>query len=251
MTISITGGQWYEMQNILAQSPADVFLSWQCRQYIAKDRWRKNPKNLEVHKDTSPGVMPGTVAHNSTEVATDTFGSARRSQRLLNPLSALDPVYSCANELQVLSVGPRTEMELFHLMAIGFRPENIKALDLISSSPMIDTGDMHAMPYPDRTFDVVISSWVLNYSSTPQVAVDEMLRVCKTNALLAIGVTYAPNRGTGTAITDPGATKIIGSMQRMAQDLADMLKDHIAETHFTASQAVDKQGPVMLIVRVK
>ena len=189
--------------------------------------------------------MAGTVAHNSTETQNTVFGSARRSNRLLGPLSGLDPVYSCANDLKVLSIGPRTVMELFHLMALGFRPENIKALDLISSDPMIDTGDMHAMPYDAGTFDVVISSWVLNYSSTPQVAVDEMVRVCKTNALLAIGVTYAPTA------QQPDAT-IMGSMQRSAQDLANLVGDNLAETHFLASAPdVDKKGPVMLICRVK
>ena len=243
MSITISGAQWYEMQNILSRSPADVFLSWQCRQFIARDRWRKTPQNLKIHHSASTGVMPGTVRHNSTEVMTDTFGSARRSQRLLNPLSALDPVFAGAHDLHVLSIGPRTCMELFHLMALGFRPENIKALDLISSDPMIETGDMHAMPYPDESFDVTISSWVLNYSSTPQTAVDEMVRVTKPHGLMAIGVTYAPQD------QQPDPT-IMGSMQRSAEDLIRLMGPRIEQIHFQATPPDDNvKGPVMLIAR--
>jgi len=79
--------------------------------------------------------MSGTITHNRKELEKDDFGSSRRTIRLLNPLSSLEPVYSFAAQLSVLSIGPRTEMEIFHLMGIGFSFKNIRAVDLISSSP--------------------------------------------------------------------------------------------------------------------
>lgn len=243
--ITITSAQWQQVGDILSQTPTDVFLSWSVRQHIAKTRWEASAKILDIHAVTTAGVMPGTIRHNSTETQNSVFGSARRSQRLLGPLSGLDPVYSGAAGLKVLSIGPRTEMEIFHLIGLGFKPENIKALDLISSSPMIEKGDMHAMPYDADSFDVVISSWVLNYSSEPQIAVNEMLRVVKPGGLIAIGVTYAPPDER----PDP---TIIGSMQRNCADI----RRYFHGTYFESLLMVDPpsdnhRGPVMLIARVK
>lgn len=250
--ITISADQFQRLGQILSQHPTDILLSEPCRRFLAQDRWVSSTKALNIHETQTEGVMPGTVTHNRAELDQNIFGSSRRSQRLLNPLSGLEPVYSAAGNLKVLSIGPRTEMELFHLMALGFRAENISALDLISSSPMIQAGDMHAMPYPDRSFDVVISSWVLNYSKTPQLAVDEMKRVCVPGGLIAIGLTYAPARGHGTAITDPGETNIIGSMQRSAGDLLALLGDRVSDVHYQSTPPRDDvPGPVMVIARMR
>ena len=94
-----------------------------------------------------------------------------------------------AREMSVLSIGPRTEMELLSLVAQGFDPDKIRGLDLISYSPWIDLGNMHYMPYKDNAFDVVISGWVLGYSDNPELACQEMLRVSKDEGIIAIGST--------------------------------------------------------------
>lgn len=125
--------------------------------------------------------------------------SCARSLRLIKPLSCIETLrplqeaavkggaladldYQC--EAKVLSIGPRTEGEIFCLRGYGFKPKNIRGLDLISYSPYIDVGDMHAMPYPDNTYDVIISSCVLGYSLDPQQACDEISRVAKDGALI-------------------------------------------------------------------
>jgi len=58
--------------------------------------------------------------------------------------------------------------------------KNIRGLDLISYSPWVDLGDMHAMPYEDDTWDITLVSMVLTYSENPRKVVDEVVRVTKS-----------------------------------------------------------------------
>ena len=238
----LTREQLQTMANFMVKTPRDLLLSEECRRFLALDRWKKN-RDLRVHSDTDSGVMPGTIEHNRKELEKDAFGSARRTLRLINPLTALEPVYSMAPQLKVLSIGPRTEMELFHLMGVGFSHPNIHAVDLISSSPLIDTGDMHKLPYPDRSFHVTISSWVLAYSSNPQLAIDEMLRVTAHGGLVAIGVTYDP-------ATDQVKTDITGCNYGTADELKGLIGPKLDKVHFEQDPA-GKKGGVMLIARIK
>lgn len=124
--------------------------------------------------------------------------SVRRSLVLIRPLAAAmsiappnaridEPRFRTAD---VLSIGPRTEGELLNLVAHGFEPSRIRGLDLISYSNWVDLGDMHAMPYPDNRFDVIVCGWVLAYSDNKQKAAEEIVRVARPGALVAVGVEY-------------------------------------------------------------
>lgn len=120
-------------------------------------------------------------------------GSANiRPDKLVNVLKSLDWVVSKRDELKVLSIGPRSEIEIFSLIAGGFRAENIRGLDLISYSPFVDLGDMHSMPYAEKSFDIVILGWVLAYSKDNLRAVSEVLRVLKPGGMVAVGCEYNP-----------------------------------------------------------
>jgi hypothetical protein len=251
-TFEITEEKVRAMLRIVAKNPLDLFLSEPCRRFFGAARWEEGGKHLEVFQDEGKGVMPGTVAHNRRELEEHGFGSSRRTQRLLNPLSGLSPVYENPSALKVLSIGPRTEMEIFHLLGIGFSLKNIAAVDLISSSPLIDLGDMHALPYPDRAFDVVISSWVLNYSNRPQLAMDEMVRVCADRGLIAIGLTYDPTYKGSYVDENPAPDAIVGSMQRSVEDLTRMLGKKLDRICFQQDPIADQvKGPVMMIARIK
>lgn len=240
----ITKDQMLAMLGLVQKNPRDLFLSEECRRFLALDRWKKN-RHLRIHAEdeTGDGVMPGTVEHNRKELESDGFGSVRRTMRLINPLTSLEPVYSIAAQLKVLSIGPRTEMELLHLIGVGFTMPNIFALDLISSSPLIDTGDMHKLPYADGAFDVVISSWVLGYSSNPKLAVDEMVRVTADNGLLAVGMTYDP-------ATEDTKTNITGCNYGTTEELKALIGPKLDRVHFEEDPR-GKKGGVMLVARIK
>lgn len=242
--IELTQADSEALLKLASNRPENLMLIEPCRRYLASTRFQRHRKH-DIAQDLSSGVMPGAIAHNMQETEQGLFGSSRRTTRLLGPLSALDPVYGAAHKLKVLSIGPRTEMELLHLIGIGFKEENIKALDLISSSPMIEAGDMHALPYPDQSFDVVISGWALAYSSTPGKAIAEMVRVCRKGGLLAMGATYDPEYiRTGD---DP--EHIVGTMFRDTLDY----QAHIPAPYtavFAEEPRTDSKGPVLFICRL-
>jgi hypothetical protein len=250
--ISINENQLQEMLTFLKGNVTHVFLSEPCRRYFAKARWIKSGRDLRIFDDPSSGVMPGTVAHNRREIEEVAFSSSRRTQRLIGPLSGLDPVYSVPERLKALSIGPRTEMELLHLVGIGFRTENLRAVDLIASSPLMDLGDMHNLPYQDREFDVVISGWVLTYSKTPERAVREMVRVCKNGGLIAIGVSSAPAYPAGYIAEPTDEKEIVGSMFKSASAFTAMIGSNLEAVHFQQDARSDQvTTPVMLIARIR
>ncbi len=85
-----------------------------------------------------------------------------------------------------LSVGPRFESELFGLRGLGFKWNQIKAIDTYSYSPLIDTGNMHNLQFSKSSFDLIIAGWVLAYSENPILAIEEFYRVLRPNGILIL-----------------------------------------------------------------
>jgi SAM-dependent methyltransferase len=111
-----------------------------------------------------------------------------RIDLLIKPLAVLEQLDS---DSRVLVIGPRNEHDLFTLVAHGFRKERVRGLDLISYSPLIDLGDMHATPYPDDAWDAIVAGWTLSYSSAPAKFAREMVRIARPGGVIAIGVEYS------------------------------------------------------------
>ena len=110
--------------------------------------------------------------------------AVNRSNLLLYPLAA---IRHGKNE-PMLCIGPRSEGELLNCLGLGFR--NARGMDLISYSPWVDLGDMHAMPYEDNRFAAVTIGWVLAYSNNRQQAAKEAVRVTRNGGLIAVGSEY-------------------------------------------------------------
>jgi SAM-dependent methyltransferase len=91
--------------------------------------------------------------------------------------------------LHVLSIGPRTEIELYYLwLLFGFAWHNIVGVDLVSSSPKIKLGDMSVkLPFEDNRFDVIVASHCLEKSRSPETTRDEIRRVAKPDARVLVG----------------------------------------------------------------
>ncbi len=188
MEINIKEDELQALLKHLRANPSEIFLHRLARDLVGRRRYReaKERDELKITEDQD-SLWHDALSHNLGGL--DNWGSAARTDRLVRPLAAIDRVFFNAPKLKVLSVGPRTEMELLSLVGHGFAPHNIRGLDLFSYSPWIDTGNMHAMPYPDASFDVIIAGWVLVYSSDPDQACREMLRVAKDEGIIAIGAT--------------------------------------------------------------
>lgn len=134
--------------------------------------------------DSGDGVAANTVDHNLKGLRDL---AVARSLYLLRPVSVLDDVPTDAD---VLLIGPRTEGEILALLAHGFDLRRTRAVDLISYSPWVDLGDMHALPYERHSFDVVVAGWVLAYSEQKSRAAAEIVRVARPGATVAVGVEW-------------------------------------------------------------
>lgn len=176
---------------------ADLLSVIPIRHLITQRRWAaflQSGAEMQVHGSVEPGIFKETVAHNIQGIknSVPALASLMRSELVLRPVMCLDHIYSYRDlsvfpHVSVLLVGPRTEFEIMTALAYGILPANLHAVDLITYSPWIAPGDMHALPYPDNSFDVVILGWVLNYSNTPLKVASEIARVCKPGAVVSIG----------------------------------------------------------------
>lgn len=125
-----------------------------------------------------------TVKHNKGRMTSFSELAVTRSNLLVYPLSAI----RMDKAAPVLCIGPRTEGELLNLLGMRFR--NIRGLDLISYSPWVDLGDMHAMPYADNSYATLIMGWILAYSDNRKKAAAEAIRVTRNGGIIAVGVEW-------------------------------------------------------------
>lgn len=143
-------------------------------------------RRLTALPESEVGVTDRTVSHNLLGLRDR---AVVRSSKLVRPLSVIETL---GPDSRILSIGPRTEGELLNLVGHGFRPDNIRGVDLISYSPWVDLGNMHDLPYPDHAFDATVMSFVLSYSDRRERAAAEMVRVTRPEGLIAVGVEWNP-----------------------------------------------------------
>ena len=184
-----------------------------------------------------------------------------RINLLIKPLVAIEKINA---QSRVLIIGPRNENDLFLLNSDGVKMKNITGLDLISYSARIKIGDLHNMEFEDNTFDAVIFGWTLSYSSEPQQAIDEVIRVTKHKGIIAVGVEYSD-------LTEQDSEKILGySIQEYEKlskrinssaQIIDLFGDHTNHVYFNhdaplrnshkASGFVSNVSNVAVLVEVK
>jgi hypothetical protein len=154
-----------------------------------------------------------------------------RMDLLIRPLSVLEFLKRSSN---ILIIGPRNENDLLKLMAFGFHRAGIRGLDLMSYSPLIDVGDMHATPYDSNFWDAILCGWTLSYSRSPDLFARELLRVAKNGCAIAIAVEYAALSYEeaieldGYSIADKGFERI----NSVAQILS-LFEGHVEHVYFS------------------
>lgn len=149
---------------------------------------------------------------------------------LVMPLRSLDRVAENLKDLRVLSVGPRTEAEIYTLIACGFEPSNIRGLDLFSYSDFVDAGDMHAMPYEDNSFDIVILGWVLAYSNDQKKAAAEVLRVLRPGGIVAVGYEYTAF--SADELRDKGSDVADAPKLKTTDEILDLFAPEVEDVYF-------------------
>ncbi len=183
--ISLSKEESEKIFKFLQDHPSNLLEIANVQAFISKSRIdRIEDSDIEILENCKD-VQPHVLWHNLKMLrGTEASG---RPRILINPLMTISRVSRNYKDYKVLSIGPRSEEEIFCLMACGFKPDNITGVDLLSYSDFIELGDMHELPYEDNAFDIVIAGWVLAYSSDNQKAADEILRVVKPGGYVAVG----------------------------------------------------------------
>ena len=175
----------------IQSNPADLLQIPTLRAKLAESRFKRlDPAALEIWGESSDAIRAHAIEHNLDNLRQ--MQALERPSLLIYALRSIEYIVRNVADLTVLTIGPRTESELFSLIAAGFAPDRITGLDLISYSNFVQVGDVHAMPFGDNSFDVVIMGWVLPYSADNQTAANELLRVAKPGAHIAVGCPTRP-----------------------------------------------------------
>lgn len=138
-------------------------------------------KASQLHNDASDAYL---IAHTQ-----DYFKDVWKFgyHRTYELLSHFDPPKDPAR-LRLLTLGPRTEIELYYFYAFfGFSWANIVGVDLVTFSKKIELADFSvALPFENNTFDVIVASHCLEKSRNPEKTRDEIVRVAKSGAHVCV-----------------------------------------------------------------
>lgn len=178
--------------------------------------------------DDPSALIENAVSHNMRGLVGK--ASLFRPSVLIMPLRTIESVAERLKDAKVLSVGPRTEAEIYTLVACGFEPGNIRGLDLISYSDYVDAGDMHAMPYEDNSFDIVILGWVLAYSNDQKKAASEVLRVLRPGGVVAVGCEYT--HLSNEELLEKGSDVSEAPKFKSVQQILDLFEPQVDDVYF-------------------
>jgi SAM-dependent methyltransferase len=185
-------------------------------------------RRLRIFQAASESVSANTVRYNLSAFKRPLL--LKRTNVLLRPFSVIETL---GPDSAILVVGPRSEDDLLHLRAYGFR--NVRGIDLISYSPRIDLGDMHALPYADSAFDAILYGWVLVYSDNPQRAAQEAIRVVKDGGIVGIGAEHYPDRQGAPSLEQPARElgySIGGQRINTGERHLELFRGHVKQVFF-------------------
>ncbi len=223
-------------------NPDSLLQMRKVRQQVAAARARHFLKGDIRMVGTNGKVARGTVDHN--------IAGARESADLDRPVvlvqvvSAIEKIRKNISNLDVLSVGPRSEIELFGIRAAGFSWNRIKAIDLFAYSPYVQTGDVHAIPFPDNSFDVVFLGWVLAYSKDQTGAIREVVRVLRPGGIAVVASDYSSEETHTRARVD--STHMQNSDQMLA-----LFGEHAGYVYFRHDPQMPDIHMIMIAVEVR
>ncbi len=192
-------------------------------------------------------MIENTIRHNLESMNPDI--APLRAIGLLGPLLGIDQVIHNRSTQRVLIIGPRTEAEILWYISKGFDQNNIIGLDLFSYSQYIQTGDMHSLPYPDSSFDIIVFSWVLGYSCNQKLAVSEAIRVVRSYGLIAIGEQWDPTpiSETSAMMMKVRGYSLEGTETKQSSDLLDLFSGTNLEVLFRTEPLESQKSRIGLI----
>jgi SAM-dependent methyltransferase len=208
---------------------------------------RKSLRTFDTASGTHAAVATHTISHNLKGLRDL---AVNRSHLLVRPLSVIERLPTDAD---VLSIGPRSEGELFNLVAHGFVFKRVRGLDLISYSPKVTLGDMHSAPFESNSFDAIILGWVLAYSENRFHAAQEVVRLARPGGVVAVGVEYSPQSVDEIEAElgyQPGSRSRIASCAEILGYFGEAV-DHVYYQHTVAERDRNEVGAFCVIFSVR
>ena len=240
----LNAGSFDRIITTMRRNPAFLLEVRDVRQTLARERIT----NLMAAKKIERVEGSGQVSHNTVDYNIEGAIAAAALDRpavMVNVVTSIERVWKNISAMDVLSIGPRSEIEVFAIFAAGFAPARVKALDLFSYSPYVQTGDMHAMPYPDNSFDVVFVGWVLSYSRDQAAAAREILRICRNRAIVVIAGDYSDDTRDRPVFNNDTT-----HMQSTNQVLG-LFGAHVGPVYFRHEPEQPSIGMVMTVFEIK
>lgn len=183
--------------------------------------------------------------------STDMLRKGKTSNRPLKFIRPLSVIEAVNKKGKTLSIGCRFETELLFLTGYGFNPKGIRGLDMISYSPWIDLGNMHALPYPDKSFDTVTMGWLITYSETPELAAKEVVRVLKPGGFVAMSVSYYPEEKRQEMIKSKAYVAHPDQRVQNPDGLLKIFEPYVDQVYFKHVPPLDKEGACTVVFSVK
>ena len=174
--------------------------------------------------------------------------TSNRPMKLIGPLQAVECV---RKDGHTLSVGCRFETELLFLTAYGFNPDKLRGLDMVSYTPWVDLGNMHAMPYSDNSQDTVILGWILPYSDNPKLAASEILRVTKSGGVVAIGLSAYSDKTIKKMVDEKKFAVNPETRKQTTQSVLDLFGEHVKSVYFRHDPEPNCDGTCSVIFSIK
>ena len=235
-----------EISQAISKDPSLLFHIPMARRLITIERLREYSKNgIALVDKQDEAVIDQAAEYNVKQLGR--LSALDRPQFIIDVLPSIWPLNHRIPDAKVLCVGPRCENEFLMLLAKGFRPENIRGLDLISYSEFVDLGDMHDMPYEDDAFDVVFLGWVLGYSRDCQKAANETIRVTKPGGYVAVGVERPVDQTLGVSDGDQG---IDGTYFYGVDELIALFDGHVRDVPFRSDDHPSLKGQLTHLMTI-
>lgn len=215
------------------------------RQVLARERMKHFLAEgaIRRYQGDEKSVAASTVDYNIEGAIS--AADLDRPSMMFDVVRAIERVHRNIDKLDVLSIGPRSEIEIFAMMAAGFNPARTTAVDLFSYSPYVELGDMHRMSYPDNSFDIIFLGWVLSYSRDQAGVARELMRVARDRAIIVLAGDYSDD--TRDRPTFKNETT---HMQNCDQVLA-LFGDRVGKVYFRHDPELPDVTMVMTVFEIK
>jgi len=200
-------------------------------------------KRLKVFQDES-SVIGNDYSRNMLLKGT----TSNRPLKFIRPLSVIESVNK---QGRTLSIGCRFETELLYLAAYGFSWCNIRGLDMISYSPLVDLGNMHSMPYEDNYFDTITMGWLISYSEEPERAAKEVIRVLKPGGIVAVAVAYYPPVMVEKFIKENSYVADPRKRIQSPEGILNLFQGYVNQVYFRHLPQEDREGACTVIFSIK